>query len=262
MTGKTVSSKIAPLANVIQLKMLIEEISGRTFGLPGLGCFYGPAGFGKSFSAIYMANARDVCHVQALPFGGTKKLLDMIVTELGLRPKRTTSDMFDQVAEALARTGKTLIIDEADQILSDRQIEAIRFLHEMTGAPVILMGEEMLPQKLRRWERVNSRIMRWVAAQPATMNDVSHLAAVYADGVRLDDAIKAAILRAAEGSIRHVSTNLAIVAEFARSRGVAQVSLGDWGDRPFNTSRPPEARSLIVRGEPLRREAIRKGAAA
>jgi hypothetical protein len=60
MTGNTVSSKIAPLANVVQLKMLIEEISGRHFGLPGLGCFYGPAGYGKSFSAIYMTNAQDV----------------------------------------------------------------------------------------------------------------------------------------------------------------------------------------------------------
>ena len=119
-------NNVAPLANVVRLQALVDRCQSRAHGLPGMGCYYGPAGYGKTTAGIYVTNKLNACHVQALPFGGTKKLFEMIVAELGLRPARTVSSLFDLAARELAETGRTLIIDEADQILTDRTIEAVR----------------------------------------------------------------------------------------------------------------------------------------
>ena len=153
-------NSVAPLANVALLLGLATRLQDRAPGLPGMGTFYGPAGWGKTTAGIYVTNRLNAVHIEALPFGGIRSLLVMIVTELGQRPLRSLDDLFAQASGELARTGRPLILDEADHLLSNRMIETIRRLHDVSGAPVILMGEELLPQKLMQWERVPS-LRRW-----------------------------------------------------------------------------------------------------
>jgi len=239
-------NNIAPLANVARLMTLVDRLQNRAHGLPGLGCFYAPAGFGKTHAGIFAASKFDACHVQALPFGGTKKLMEMIVVELGFAPARTVAGLFDQAAAEFARKGYPLIIDEADQILRDTTIEAIRNLQDHTGVPVILMGEELLPQKLKRWERVHSRILSWEAAEAVTLDDIGHLAAIYARGVTLDPDLKQGLLAASRGSIRNASNSLAFMGEFAALKGLKHLSLANWAAGAFHTGEAPEARKGFV----------------
>ena len=239
-------NSVAPLANVARLQKLVLTCQNRVDGLPGMGCFYGPAGYGKTTAGVFVTNKVGACHVEALPFGGAKKLLEMIVVELGMRPTRTVSTLFDQAADALARSNRPLIIDEADQILTDRIIETVRHLHEKTLVPVILMGEELLPQKLRRWERVNGRILEWVAAEPATIQDVNFLAPIYAPRVTISDELKANLLKASNGSIRNVSTNLANLAGYAAIKGLTAVGIKEWQGQRFHTGQAPEARRELA----------------
>ena len=235
-------NSVAPLANVVRLVQLIERCKSRAHGLPGMGCFHGRAGLGKTTSGIYATNSFNACHVEAMPIGGVKGLLTMIVAELGLKPASTSSALFDQAAQELAVSGRPLIIDEADKILHETPIEIVRRLHDVSQAPVILMGEEALPQMLQRWERVHSRILSWVGAEAATADDVEHLVKIYAGGVALGADLKAALLAASNGSIRNVSTNLAHVREYALTRGLKNVDLGDWGKAPFHTGIAPSPR--------------------
>ncbi|MCU0826617.1 MAG: ATP-binding protein [Tabrizicola sp.] len=247
MTGTgELYNTVAPLANVTRLVALVDRCQNRGPGLPGLGCFFGRAGLGKTTGGIYVTNTMSACHVEALPFGGLKKLLEMIVTELGLRPKRLIPDMFDQAAAELAVTGRPLIIDEADHILATKTIEAVRKLHDVSGAPVILMGEELLPQKLQAWERVHGRMLAWVEAEPGTIKDVEHLARVYARDVEIVPELREAVLTASRGSIRYISTNLAAIAEFAAVRGLVRMTLADWGNGAFHTGEPPVLRRGAV----------------
>jgi DNA transposition AAA+ family ATPase len=238
----TLYNTVAPLANVARLGALIDRTVNRAHGLPGMGCYYGQAGYGKTTAGIYCTNTLDAVHVEAVPLGGIKKLLGMIVIELGLKPKRLVTDLFDQAAQELAVTNRPLIIDEADQILTDRMIETIRHLHDKSGAPVILMGEEMLPQKLTRWERVHGRMLAWVRAEPATIDDVRHLARIYAPRVEITAELQEAVLTASRASMRYISTNLAAIAEHAAVRGLQRVTLADWGKTAFHTGEPPVLR--------------------
>lgn len=238
-------NNIAPLANVVRLQTLAVRLQNRAHGLPGIGCLFSPAGYGKSTAGIFVTNSMRACHIQALPFGGTKGLLTMIVTELGVQPARTVSDLFLQAADRLQKTNRILIIDEADQILTDRTIEMLRLLHDTTEVPLILMGEELLPQKLKRWERVHSRILSWVAAEPATLEDVGFLAPIYAPQVSIDAELRQAVLEASRGSIRNASTNLAYMSEFAASKGLKALTRADWGNKAFHTGEAPIARAAL-----------------
>jgi DNA transposition AAA+ family ATPase len=247
-------NSVAPLANVARLQKLALTCQNRVDGLPGMGCFYGHAGRGKTTAGIYVTNALHACHVEAMPFGGVKKLLQMIVNELGLRPTNSVSALFDQAANELARTGRTLIIDEADYILTERMIETVRKLHDVTLVPVILMGEELFPQKLRRWERVHSRILEWVGAEEATIKDVGFLAPIYAPKVVITDDLKQQLLNASAGSIRNVSTNLANLAAYAAVKGLTRIGPAEWVGQRFHTGEAPEARRGLgdVQARPTR----------
>jgi DNA transposition AAA+ family ATPase len=238
-------NNVAPLANVVRLQTLAVRLQNRAHGLPGIGCMFSPAGYGKSTAGIFVTNSLKACHIQALPFGGTKALLSMIVTELNERPARTVSDLFAQAADKLQRTQRILIIDEADQILTDRTIEMLRLLHDTTEVPLILMGEELLPQKLKRWERVHSRILSWVAAEPVTIEDIGFLAPIYAPSITIDADLRAAVLEASRGSIRNASTNLAFLSEFAISKGLTKLTRADWGSKSFHTGDVPNARPAL-----------------
>lgn len=235
-------NSVAPLANVARLTKLALTCQNRTDGLPGMGCFYGFTGWGKTMAGVFVANKTGACHVEAMPFGGSKMLLEMIVKELGLRPTRSVATLFSQAAEELARNPRLLIIDEADHILNDRMIEMVRRLHDITLVPVILMGEEELPQKLRRWERVHSRILEWVAAEPATLDDVKFLAQIYAPNVTISEELKGKLLAASAGSLRLVSTNLANLAGFAAVKGLPHIGSAEWAGQRFHTGQAPEAR--------------------
>jgi DNA transposition AAA+ family ATPase len=242
-TGKEVYG-VAPLDNVARMAALIDRCGNRANGLPGMGCLYGRAGRGKTTAAIWATNAHHACHVEAMDIGGVRGLLGSIVEEMGLKPGRSTMDMFKQAAGQLARTGQPLLIDEADHILNERAINAVRRLHDVSQAPVILIGEELLPQRLQKWERVHSRMLSWVAMEDVSAQDVDHLAKIYARGLTLGPDLKSALLKASNGSHRNVVTNLAGVSEFAAIHGMTNLSLAEWGGRAFHTGEAPPPRGL------------------
>lgn len=162
------------------------------------------------------------------------------------RPARTIGDMVDQISEHLAITGAPLLIDEADHLVARKMIEIVRDIYEGSQAPVILIGEELLPQKLKEWERVHGRMLDWVAAEPGTLDDVEKLLPIYAGDVRLDRPLCEAILRHSHQSIRRISVNIAKVAERARMMGRDEMGVKDWDARQFFTGNAPTPRRNVA----------------
>jgi DNA transposition AAA+ family ATPase len=241
------AGSVAPLANVAALAELIERCNNRTDGLPGMGCFYGRAGRGKTHAGIYSAIRLNAVHVEALPIGGVKGLLNGIVHELGLKPERSTDGLFYQICRELMHSRRPLIIDEAEAILKETPVEIIRKIHDKTGCTIILMGEEELPQRLKAWERVDSRMLDHVGAAEATLKDVDILAGLYAPGVVLDADLKALLLKASGGSLRYLSTNLDKVKEHAAVHSLRSLTLAQWGERRLHTGEAPMPRHSAPR---------------
>ncbi|MBO4168903.1 AAA family ATPase [Cereibacter azotoformans] len=233
---------VAPLRNVSALMTLIDRVQRRAFGLPGMATYYGPSGFGKSTAAVYATNAFGACHIEVQPLWRSKQLLAGIAHELALRPARTAPDIFEQVARELSVHQRPLLVDEADRLIRDDMVEVVRGLYEASNVPVILIGEEELPTKLMKWERVHGRMLDWVGAQPAEISDVNQLAPIYAAGIEIRDELKERLLEQSSGSIRRVSTNLSHVRETAVTQGWTKVGLAEWGARPFFRGEAPPPR--------------------
>lgn len=235
---------VAPLRNVAALAALIDRVKNRSYSLPGMGTFYGPSGFGKTMAAIYATNRFQAISVQVKSVWTKKTLCEAILAEMGIPAPPTIARMLDRISEHLAITDAPLLIDEADFLVQRKMIEIVRDIYEGSGAPVILIGEELLPQKLRAWERVHGRMLDWVAAEPGDLADLGHLAKIYAPGVTLEREFQGKLLQASHGSIRRICVNLDRVSELARVRGLTKVATADWTGQAFFTGTAPEVRSF------------------
>ena len=232
-------STIAQLRNVENLDEALEFALNRGPHLPGLVALYGFSGFGKTYSATYAANRHRAYYVEVRSTWTATVLCQAILRELGVSPGRRVSDMTAQIAETLLQTNRPLILDEADYIISRGLIEIVRDIHESSGAVIVLIGEERLEAKLRQFERVHNRVVRWVAAEPVDLQDAQRLARLYCPGLDLADDLLEAIIKASEGGCRRIAINLAQVKDQSGLRQTPVYDLAWWrgGALEFYTGR-------------------------
>lgn len=237
--GLPAAPGIAGLRNVTLFSELVKRVKERTSGLPGMACFHGPSGFGKTFAAIYAANKHRAYHVQVKSVWTRKYLCGAILHEMGERnPAATIPGMVDQIGLELSLSGRPLIVDEADHLLTRSMIEAIRDIYESSQGTIILIGEEQLPHKLKRWERVHGRMLDWVAAQPAALSDAKHLAKLYCPGIEISEDLLNALHAASSGSARRICVNLDRVRETADIANSKRIGRADF-KADFFTGNPP-----------------------
>lgn len=229
-TQSTVNT-IAPLANVSICAAAMERAINRPAHLPGLVCYYGPSGWGKSFSASYVANTYRAYYVEAKSSWTRKAIITAMLREMGVEPAKTIYEMTDQVAEHLVISGRPMIVDEMDHIVEKKAVEVIRDIYEGSNAPMLLIGEERLPAKLKAWERFHGRMLDWVPAQPADADDAQTLARLYCPGLAIDDGLLHRISEISRGSVRRICVNVERVREEALQLGVTAIGLDDWGNR-------------------------------
>ncbi|TGG92505.1 AAA family ATPase [Natronospirillum operosum] len=232
----------APLQNVGLCNEALERALDRPAHLPGLVAFYGPSGWGKSTAAAYCANRHRAYYVECKSSWTKKALLLAIITEMGIAPAKTLYEMADQISEQLVLSQRPLIIDEMDHIVSKKAVEVVRDIYEGSNAAILLIGEEMLPAKLREWERFHNRMLSWVPAQPCNLDDAQALAQMYCSEVAIADDLMSRISDVSRGAARRICVNLESVRQAALSDGLDFIDLATWGDRPLYSGEAPKRR--------------------
>ncbi|MEX3688889.1 AAA family ATPase [Paraburkholderia sp. BR14263] len=240
---KPVATGIAQITNLSLCDIAIERALSRSDNLPGLTCFYGPSGYGKSMAANHVANSRRARYVQAKSVWTKKHFLKAVLFEMGIKPSGTIPEMADQVAEELATSGRPLIIDEMDHLVDRNAVELVRDLYESSQAAILMIGEEGLPSKLKKWERMHGRVLAWVPAQPVTLPDARQLTAMYCPRVEVADDLLARLVELSHGSVRRVCVNLERVQEEAMLAGKDVMDLAHWGKRELYTGEAPKRRA-------------------
>lgn len=232
----------APLRNVVLCTRLLQNAINRPSHLPGMVVFYGPSGWGKSFSAAYAANKFRAIYVECKSTWTKRSLLQAILKEMGIKPLGTAADLVDQISEQLALSGLPLIIDEMDHIVKKKAVEVIRDIYEGSNAPILMIGEEQIDTKLRKWERFHNRILEWLPAQPADLQDTKSLAALYCKDVTISDDLLNKITNDSLGITRRICVNLHKVQQYALNQGRDSINLNDWGNQPLYTGDAPRRR--------------------
>lgn len=205
-------------------------------GLPRLGVFHGPSGFGKSVAAAFVAQRADALYIEAKSIWTQRSLLEAIADELGIsKLERSAPRILDQIIAQLNNEPRGILIDEMDHLVRKQHVEIIRDIHDATRVPIVMIGEEALPQKLKDWERFHNRILITMPAQPSTFEDAQKLRQHYCSQVEIADDLVARIAEATRGVTRRIVVNLQEVHRLGLQAGRSEVDLEWWGDRPFST---------------------------
>ncbi|MGH1460966.1 MAG: AAA family ATPase [Neptuniibacter sp.] len=232
----------AEITNISLCDVALERAIERTQSLPGMVCLYGPSGFGKSVAALLVANSRRAYYIQAKSVWTKKHTLTAILHEMGITPAATIPQMMDQAAQELAMSGRPLIVDEMDHLVEKKAVELIRDLYEASQAPILLIGEEQLPNKLKRWERFHGRVLAWIPAQPISLDDAKKLLPIYANGINVEDDMIEHLVQISGGSVRRVAVNLESIREKSMEYGWETVDRRTWGKTELYTGEAPKRR--------------------
>lgn len=230
---------IAPLQNVALCKVALSHAVGRAAHLPGLVALYGKSGWGKTFAATYAANKFRACYVEAKEAWTKKAFLKAVLKELGVRPANVICDMVDQIAEELALSGRPLIIDEMDHLVKRNLVELVRDIYESSKAPILMIGEENLENNLRKWERFHNRVLEWVPAQPSNLEDVRHLAMLYAPEITITDDLLEYLRAKCDGVTRRICINIETIRRETLNHGLDTMDRATWGNKPLFTGKAP-----------------------
>lgn len=237
-------NRVANIANLDLVAVAAEKLMSRVDSLPGIGVMYGEAGRGKTIACSALANQTRGYYVQMRSAWNRKALLEKILFEMGIKPAGTIPNLLDQVCEQIAASRRPLIIDEFDFCLrSDGLVELIRDIYEGSQGTLLLIGEETIPQKLKRWERFHSRVMAWIPALPASMDDARKLAPIYCPSVTIAEDLMVRVVDLAHGSVRRVCVNLTRIHEEAMLQAESEMTLAKWGDRDLYTGDAPKRRT-------------------
>lgn len=239
------TGNVAPLRNVMLLNALINRVQNRDPDLPGLACFFGPSGYGKTKAAVWNAQETRAYWVEVKSTWSRKKFVEMILRSMGIAPGRTIGDMVEQIGDQLSKSGRPLLIDEADLVAKDGMIGIIRDIYESSQGTVILIGEEKLPQTLRRWERVHNRMLDWVGAQPADLREVGLLARMKCRDLEITQEVHQLVLEQSQARARRIVVNLRQIAEYALLTGKSEITMTDAKKITFFSGEAPTPRRTI-----------------
>jgi hypothetical protein len=233
-------TQVANINNLDLVRIAAERLASRNTALPGIACLFGPAGYGKTTATLAVANENRSYFVAMRSAWGRKTFLEKILIEMAIKPAGTIPALLDQVCAQLAASNRMLIIDEFDYATQrDSLVELVRDIYEGSQATILIIGEEMLPQKLKKWERFHSRVLSWIPAQPVSINDARALAPIYCPDAAVGDDMLDHLVKLSGGSVRRVSVNLANIADVAATEGWSCVNLMDWAKRPLYTGDAP-----------------------
>lgn len=234
------AGSVAPLKNVASCLALVDQLIHAPPHLPNIGVFSGFSGYGKSMAAQYCWNQTGALFVEVFDFWTRKKFCQAILAELGvMRPRGTIGDLMDEIISRLGDDpARPVIIDEADKLVDKGMIELVRDINKAAQVPILLIGEELLPQKLEAHERVHNRVLEWVLAQPSDLADARALAGFLFPRLAIDDGLLDRIRHETGGSARRIATTLSEAAAFARTHGLERLDLANYRGRIFTGETP------------------------
>jgi hypothetical protein len=183
------------------------------------------------------------CWVEIKSVWTRKHLVEKICHALGIPVGRTVADSVENIGEELSKSGRPLLLDEAHILCTDGMMKLLHDIYESSlGSPIVLIGEEMLPQSLARWERVHNRILVWEPAQPADLREVGILAQLKCPELQISEEVLTKVLVESQAVARRIVTNLHQIKDYARTEGKAEITAADVPNIRWQIGKAPSPR--------------------
>ncbi|HEU6435999.1 MAG TPA: ATP-binding protein [Nitratidesulfovibrio sp.] len=209
--------------NVSRLRRALRQAEDTERGRPGMVAVWGEAGVGKTIAAHSMYAQHGGAFLRVLEGMTQHAFLQELCWELMEARPHGAHRCRAEILRALDAEPVTIYVDEADR-LDLRRLEDLRDIHDMSGCPVVLIGEQHLPGKLSQRSRIDDRIPDEyrVAFTGISTQDVAMYAMEGADLSLTTDAA-ALIHKQARGNFRRVHNLLLSVESAARAKNTGTV---------------------------------------
>lgn len=159
--------------NVKNFIGLMNNLIDKSNEVPKMGLVYGDPGLGKTQTVVWWATRNDAVYVRAQNKMTSRWLMEKIVFELGESPSRKMANLMEQCIAHLRLKPQVIIIDEVDYLISCCKIvETLRDVHDLTGAPVVLIGMQEAKTKLGKYRHLYDRLSEIVEFKPFSNEDI------------------------------------------------------------------------------------------
>ena len=171
---KAITAKTKNVMAAFDAYQTVEQAAQE--GSPAMALFSGQAGLGKTTAGAFLFVQADGILVRCLKSDTMGTLLERLAQDLGLDKRQRKADMINFIVRELALTGKPLFIDEADYLADKTEVlETIRDIYDLSGVPIVLIGYEHLPKKIKRLPQLFGRISQHVQSQKADEEDIRNI---------------------------------------------------------------------------------------
>ena len=208
--------------NVKRFIGLMNNLIDKSNEVPKMGLVYGDPGLGKTQTAVWWATKNDAVYVRAQNKMTNKWLLEKIVYELGESPSRKMADLIEQCISHLRLKPQVIIIDEVDYLINRMKIvEALRDLHDLTGAPVVLIGMQESKTKLGKYRHLYDRISEILEFKPFSKEDVEVIVEELSE-IKISDEARE-IFFEKKNRFRQIIKGIALLENLAKTNGLLKI---------------------------------------
>jgi Cdc6-like AAA superfamily ATPase len=221
-------STMATTKNVKRFQAGVDTLVRRHETIPGMMLVFGEPGTGKTRTVLWWkiqngAEERQIPYVRANRLSSARSILDEIASELGEIPSHKTADVMAQIKKRLIESPRPIIIDEVDYLCRDGAVEILRDIHDMTKAPVIMIGMANADKKLLRFPHFYDRISSIVQFQLLDKADVAEMARQVCEAP-LDESAISLIHDRSGGKLRRIGMLFYQAERIARANDLKKVT--------------------------------------
>lgn len=218
--------------NVRRLRQAVTGLIQAPAGGPRILLVVGPVGLGKTSGVDRMAVEHGAAYVRAAHVWTPNAMLREALEAIAERPGWGAAECLKLAAAGLRErmphraTGHgMLIVDEADYLAqgvrpphTPRLLDTVRDLHDLSGAPIVLVGMDDLARTLGAFKQFKDRVLSVVEFQPVGAREAVEVAE-RAAGLKLGEAAAAELVRVTEGNLRRMINYLGRLENMARANG-------------------------------------------
>lgn len=187
-------------ANVQAFVSTARSLEKRVAGVPGLALVHGNRGLGKTRAAIWYSAQNGAVYLRAKSVWSPSWMLEELAVELGVVPAKRKKELFTAVENALKEHPRLVIFDEAN-VPPASCIDCIRDLHDLTEAPMLLIGHEGIVNRLKRMGPFFDRFLYITEFKALTAPDLQRFASTCLD-LPVEETALDEVVRATSGNFR------------------------------------------------------------
>jgi len=208
--------------NFQKMEELCDELIDGGIGVE-LAAVIGKAGRGKTYSAerIFSKTSTTTYLHCGIKWSVAKLLREIAFVLNGTRPR--FRDICEQIIkDEMAAQRRILLVDDAHR-LNINCLNVLRDIHDLTGAPILMIGEEHLKGKIYRENGLKSRVRKILYFEPISQADiVVYYSKQHKERLQPDQSLK--LLRSAAGDFRYIILSAVFLRRIQKSSGINTIT--------------------------------------